>query len=303
VFPKVAFRVVSLLMTDSNRPGAGDRIVLLTGASRGYGRAMAESLAREAVQTNRRLHLLLVARDRDGLHATRLAVDEVAKAAAASSSSISSESFCADLSDPVTVEANLAPAMASIATAVAWPRYTTDCDAEIVAILNAGSVGNADYVSNISCADIVSAMNFNVSAMMCTTSMLLRQFPFREKTAPKLCIINVSSLLAVKEFPGLALYAAGKAARDMLMKAVTAEAAAQGQRVKTLSWAPGPMQTAMAEEIRDTCADAGVREMFRTMQYIDLAESAGRLMDLLRADEYESGTHIDVYDVPEACKL
>jgi len=290
-------------MADSNRPGARDRIVLLTGASRGYGRALAVSLAREAVQTNGRLHLVMVARDGDGLQATRLAVDEFAKEETAASSSISGESFYADLSDPVTVEANLAPALASIATAVARPQFITDCDAEIVAILNAGSVGSVDYVSNISCASIVSAINFNVSAMMCTTSMLLRQFTFADKTAPKLRIINVSSLLAVKEFPGLALYAAGKAARDMLMKAVAADAAAQGQRVKTLSWAPGPMQTAMAEEIRDTCADAGVREMFRTMQYMDLAESAGRLMDLLRADEYESGTHIDVYDVPEACKL
>jgi len=290
-------------MADSNRPGARDRIVLLTGASRGYGRALAVSLAREAVQTNGRLHLVMVARDGDGLQATRLAVDEFAKEETAASSSISGESFYADLSDPVTVEANLAPALASIATAVARPQFITDCDAEIVAILNAGSVGSVDYVSNISCASIVSAINFNVSAMMCTTSMLLRQFTFADKTAPKLRIINVSSLLAVKEFPGLALYAAGKAARDMLMKAVAADAAAQGQRVKTLSWAPGPMQTAMAEEIRDTCADAGVREMFRTMQYMDLAESAGRLMDLLRADEYESGAHIDVYNVPEACKL
>lgn len=110
----------------------------------------------------------------------------------------------------------------------------------------------------------------------------------------ELQVVNISSLMAVETFPGYGLYCAGKFARDSFHAVVAKEVrchlvylagslshtfahpGTRGRRdtptqqalnkdlslVKTLNYAPGPLDTQMQKEIRETHADPGQRDYF-----------------------------------------
>ncbi len=100
----------------------------------------------------------------------------------------------------------------------------------------------------------------------------------------------------------MGVYSAGKAARDMLHAVIAQEcSAALDVVVKTLSYAPGPMDTEMQAQMRasDTI-DAGTRAFFQKMHaentFVDCAASAAKCAHILEANRFASGAHIDFYD-------
>eukprot|EP00747_Dinoflagellata_sp_TGD_P178965 gnl/TRDRNA2_/TRDRNA2_28947_c0_seq1.p1 gnl/TRDRNA2_/TRDRNA2_28947_c0~~gnl/TRDRNA2_/TRDRNA2_28947_c0_seq1.p1 ORF type:complete len:302 (-),score=50.05 gnl/TRDRNA2_/TRDRNA2_28947_c0_seq1:69-974(-) len=292
---------------------AAPRAVLLTGASRGYGRALAEALAREAAVAGRPLHLVLVARDRAGLIETASLVEHAAGArAVAQGGDVASSTFEADLGDPVAIERQVAPAIAALqGTLTAWSACmgTARPASELVIIHNAGTLGRLSYAKDLDALETMKTINLNITGVIVLSSLILKSFsgtawgirPGDAAAHMRLRFVNVSSLLAVEVFPSWSLYATGKAARDMLMRCIAEEAKTYGGDLKTLSWAPGPLRTDMTKEIIDTCADAGVRESFVTMdregKILEPRDSAEKLMSLLRDDDYASGAHIDFYDI------
>jgi hypothetical protein len=125
----------------------------------------------------------------------------------------------------------------------------------------------------------------------------------------------------MKPFPTLGAYCVGKAARDMLHSVVAAEAEAEGGgaegaggagagadagagglSVATLSYAPGPMDTALQGEMRgDARMDAGLRSFFEGLAaagtWVRADASAAKLARLLaEPGAFASGAHIDWYD-------
>lgn len=74
-------------------------------------------------------------------------------------------------------------------------------------------------------------------------------------------IVNISSLLAVEAFPNWALYATGKSARDMLLKVVTKEEPS----IRTLSYAPGPLNNEMQQHVRETLGDQEQKQLYTKM--------------------------------------
>ena len=77
-----------------------------------------------------------------------------------------------------------------------------------------------------------------------------------------------------------------------------------GPVVKTLNYAPGPMDTDMQQEIRESRdVPADVRDQFVQMHadnmLVDPAESARRCVHLIAPDGpgFDSGSHVDYYDL------
>lgn len=266
------------------------RVVLLTGASRGYGRALAVALAAEAVAAGRPTHLVLVARDEAGLRET---------ARVATGSGVSHHCVALDLADPGQLPQLLEPVLGHLEAEISHGGPS-----ELLILHNAGSLGPLLYCRDISALDTQRAIDLNVTSFAVLNNAVLRRFA-AAASAPggarlRMRIVNISSLLAVEAFPAWSLYAMGKAARDMAMRTVAREAQAQGLDVRTLSWAPGPMRTDMVNQILGTCADHGVLENFRKMDredtFVPMDASAGKLLNLLADDSYESGAHVDFFD-------
>jgi sepiapterin reductase len=170
-------------------------------------------------------------------------------------------------------------------------------------INNAGSLGELTPVDSISSlATLQSAIDFNVTSAMWLTSQFVKHFATAASASgnePNV-VINVSSLAAIKPFETWGIYCAGKAARDMFTATLALEQSADNTW-KTLNYSPGPLDTVMQEEIRNsTGCNAQHRETFKSMhtqgQLVDPAVSAEKCIAIVLQNKYTSGSHVDYYD-------
>jgi len=267
--------------------------VLLTGASEGYGRALAVAFAKEAAAVRKQVHFVLVSRNEVGMQ-------ETAKAVAGEG--VSHSCFTVDLVEVGKLEEKVEPVVAHLATTVAQWSQTFD-SVEVLVLHNAGSLGPLLYCRDIAASDVRAAIDLNVTAFAILTNMILRRFTTAERNISECCsvtLVNISSLAALEPFSSWSLYCAGKAARDSFIRCIAKEAETLGLKVRTLSWAPGPMHTQMVDQILSSCADPGVLENFRRMQregtFVAASVSADKLVRVLAEDAFESGAHLDFYD-------
>jgi len=178
-------------------------------------------------------------------------------------------------------------------------------------INNAGSLGKLDRLDKLSLSDIRQAMDINVTACIYVTSRFLRQF----SGSGRYCtIVNISSLAAVQPFDSWGLYAAGKAARDMIHRTLaieeeereyllnlkTASPSSSSSWIRSLNYAPGPLNTDMQALIRNDMPDGRVKTAFTEMhmnhKLVDPMDSARVLVQLLIKDKWKNGDHIDYFD-------
>ena len=162
----------------------------------------------------------------------------------------------------------------------------------VILIHNAGSLGDpSKLVNEFNAEDFASLSSYfasNVASMVTITGAFLKTFT----TTKSKTIINISSLAAVSPLKGLSIYCCGKAARDAFIKSVALET---DNNVRTLSYAPGPLRTAMAEELR---LKSHMKEFFEDPNNIlDPEESAIKLLSILKKDSFTNGSHVDYYDV------
>ena len=187
--------------------------VVITGASRGLGRALAESLAPH------RTNLVLCARGAPELEAAGAACRERG-------------------AQVVTVVADVSlPRDTERLTATALGRFG------VVDILvnNASSLGPAPlpYLSDAPADALDELLRTNLVGPLRLTQALLGGMLLRERGL----VVNISSDAAVTGYPGWGLYGASKAALDALTRAWSAEL--QGSGVRLISVDPGDMDTAM----------------------------------------------------------
>uniref|UniRef100_A0A8I5ZU80 Sepiapterin reductase n=1 Tax=Rattus norvegicus TaxID=10116 RepID=A0A8I5ZU80_RAT len=153
----------------------------------------------------------------------------------------------------------------------------------LLLINNAGTLGD------------VSKGFLNLTSMLCLTTGTLNAFsnsPGLSKT-----VVNISSLCALQPFKGWGLYCAGKAARDMLYQVLAVEEPS----VRVLSYAPGPLDTNMQQLARETSMDPELRSRLQKLnsegELVDCGTSAQKLLSLLQRDTFQSGAHVDFYDI------
>jgi sepiapterin reductase len=113
-------------------------------------------------------------------------------------------------------------------------------------------------------------------------------------------IVNISSLAAIQELKGMAIYSAVKCARESFMRSLALEIECDEMNpdIKYLNYAPGPMLTDIVKEslIGADSADNHVKDS--KLEFIDPDVSARSCCGLLFADDkWESGCHIDFYDI------
>lgn len=186
---------------------------LVTGASRGLGRALAEALAAKGAK------VVLVARDARPLE------DAVATIRARG---LVAHAIAADISDKTAVHKIAGQAQGLIG--------------EIgIAIHNASTLGPTPLrlLLDTECEDLAAVLETNLVGPFRLTKILAGAMALRGAGT----IVHVSSDAAVEAYPRWGAYAISKAAQDHLSRVLAAEL--EGTGVRSLAVDPGEMDTVM----------------------------------------------------------
>jgi NAD(P)-dependent dehydrogenase (short-subunit alcohol dehydrogenase family) len=186
---------------------------LITGASRGLGRALAETLARKGAR------LALVARDPGPLH------DVVASIRATGGEA---HAIAGDIGDKQAIHRIAGQAQGLVG----------ELD---LAIHNASTLGPTPLrlLLDTECEDLASVLETNLVGPFRLTKVLAGAMALRGRGT----IVHVSSDAAVEPYPRWGAYGVSKAAQDHLSRILAAELAGTGVRVLAVD--PGEMDTAM----------------------------------------------------------
>jgi len=266
-------------------------LFVITGGNRGFGLAIAKAL--QAHEESKQLTtIVLVGRDSFSL-----------EQASASLNGATLKCFCignAELDTIDTIDKLVIPGINKVVQAAQASNPITNA----YLINNAGTTGDlSKKVSHYGSQEVKNYFDVNIVSYVSLVSGFIKLF--REPQAsdespfpPDLTIVNISSLLAVQAFPNWGLYASGKAARDMFLKVVAAEE--KDNHVKTLSYAPGPLDNEMQSQVRASLGDPEQKKIYSSMaeegKLVKMEESANKLLALVFSNDYESGVHIDFYD-------
>nr|Q8R536.1 RecName: Full=Sepiapterin reductase; Short=SPR; AltName: Full=Benzil reductase ((S)-benzoin forming) [Meriones unguiculatus]BAB86000.1 sepiapterin reductase [Meriones unguiculatus] len=257
--------------------GLGCAVCVLTGASRGFGRALAPRLAQLLAPGS---VLLLCARSDSAL---RRLEEELG----AQQPGLRVVRAAADLG----TEAGLRQVLRAVRE-LPKPEGLQ----RLLLINNAGTLGDVSKgVLNVNDpAEVNNYWALNLTSMLCLTSGTLNAFP--DSPGLSKTVVNISSLCALQPFKGWGLYCTGKAARDMLCQVLAAEEPS----VRVLSYAPGPLDTDMQQLARETSMDPELRNRLQRLksegELVDCGTSAQKLLNLLQKDTFQSGAHVDFYD-------
>jgi len=255
--------------------------VLITGASQGLGRAIAVELGKVVGAGST---LLLLARNKEYLEQTKEIVRDVRPGLAV---------------EVVTVD--LSTADKDVFEKAVKAHYGSGDHEVAIIIHNAGTLGqDGRKITDITDFEEMTAYyRLNLFHVICLNSVFTAMFP-----KSRMAYINISSILALRPLSTWANYCGGKAARDAVFRVLAVE---KPESV-VLNYAPGPLDTPMIGELlADQRTDQVVRTVFedlkRTGALLKPAESASKLVALLRRRNFKSGDHIDFYDerVQEAC--
>jgi NAD(P)-dependent dehydrogenase (short-subunit alcohol dehydrogenase family) len=204
-----------------------DKTALITGASRGLGRALAELLAAQGCS------VVLVARDPEAVETAAEAIRARGGRAFA---------IAADVADK-----NATYAITGQATALAGPID--------ILINNASTLGHTplSLLIDSECEHLEHVLAVNVIGPFRLTKAVLGSMLLRDSGV----ILNISSDAGVEAYPSWGGYGASKAALDQLTRIWAAENA--GSQVRVLSVDPGEMDTdlhalAMPDEDRSALA-------------------------------------------------
>jgi sepiapterin reductase len=272
-------------------------IIFITGASRGFGRALSISFAREFESFG--VSLVLLSRDVDGLATTAKLVTQAVSAA-------SVETHAVDLANIDAFEHTWLAAVEK-ARQISGGRPFS----RAILVHNAGSVDPIGLASDAHVADapaVRASADLNIVGPWLLTSAFLRFCASHAVAAPRPgsgggaphAVVNVSSLAALQPMATMGFYCVGKAARDMMARVVAGEGAPHG--VRALSYAPGPMDTDMTIGMRrDAALDPATAAFFAQLQatgaFVDPLVSAAACARLVAGGAYESGAHVDYYDI------
>lgn len=206
---------------------ASSHLTLITGASRGLGRAMAEQLLQAG-------HMVLGISRRQEPELAQLAQQAGAELV----------QWEQDLSDPVAASARLA----------AWLKTLDGQRFDSVTLINnAGTVGNPAPLASAVGAELSQALRIGLEAPMLLTAAFLgatREWRGARK------VLNISSGLGRNAMGSQAPYCAAKAGMDHFSRAVALEeAAAAPNGARIVSLAPGIIDTDMQVQLRGASAE------------------------------------------------
>ncbi|CAO2606050.1 Sepiapterin reductase [Lemmus lemmus] len=241
----------------------GCTVCVLTGASRGFGRALAPLLARLLSPGS---VLLLSARSDSALRpleeelGTRHPGLRVVRAAA-------------DLCTEAGVQ-QLLCAVRELPRPEGLQR--------LLLINNAGTLGDVSkgFLNVTDPAEVNSYWTLNLTSMLCLTSGTLNAFP--DSPGLSKTVVNISSLCALQPYKSWAL------------------GHLQPLSFSCTFHLLGPLDTDMQQLAREASKDPEIRNGLQKLKsngkLVDCGTSAQKLLSLLQKDTFQSGAHIDFYD-------
>jgi len=201
--------------------GLADKVVIVTGGSRGIGRAIVELFAAQGADVT------FFFRD------NAAAADEVVNAARAAGRKVSAEKV--DIRD-------------SGACAAAVDRVAERCERIDILINNAGAIRD-NQLAAFDDDDVRVVLETNVSGVFNVTRAVVPHMIVRRSGK----IINIGSVSGTKGGRGQTNYAASKGAIDAFTRALAVELAARKITVNCV--APGVIETDMSSDVRELAGD------------------------------------------------
>lgn len=265
---------------------------LITGASQGIGRQISIEFAQKVGPGST---FLLLARNIDNLNETKRLMEEV-------SNDINVFVHSFNFYEPVNIELH----KIIYQSLDMFSKNVDDFDLSII-VHNAGSLGDiteSTYdIKNIEKLNSYFMLNF---FSVCVLNAEFLKIFDADKRPPnpidlqpycEICIVNITSLCAVKPFASMGYYCVGKASREMFFSVMAEE----NKKYSILSYSPGPVKTDMIDEILNNVGDEEVKKMFVNMKkdnaILTAEESVKKLVKILGERNFKSGSRVDFYDV------
>lgn len=250
---------------------------IVTGASRGYGKTLAELLAARMMSSS---VLVLTARSSDLLEALKQQL---------SLKHPSLHLFCW-LSDLETPSYQLySTFLQHLLKANNW---TTSDFEQCLLVHNGGTLGALHKLQTemTNPEEVDEYWRVNITSVIILNAAFLSLFSNHHYHY----VINISSTESTKSYRGWTLYCTGKAAREQLFKCLAVE----NPGMKVLSWCPGALHTDMLKLCLQTNIDEQMKQLLDE-EILSCEQSALRLMRLLQKDSFESHTKLGYYDLDD----
>lgn len=162
---------------------------------------------------------------------------------------------------------------------------------------NAGVLDPMGPIEQADSEALAKHLHINLLAPMILSGAFIRYTAAWTQVRKRL--VHISSGAGKKPYHGWGAYCASKAGLDMLSRCIGVEQGTDESAVKTVSIAPGVVDTGMQEQIRGTS-----EETFRDVgRFVELKNSGGlfapeeaaaRIAQVLREDKYAQGDVIDI---------
>ncbi|XP_023952425.2 sepiapterin reductase isoform X1 [Bicyclus anynana] len=160
---------------------------------------------------------------------------------------------------------------------------------------NVGSLGNlaieTSRMENIQ--ELRKYYDLNVFKVISLNTQFLKLF---EEFEEKVIIVNITSLCAIKPMGGMAYYCSGKAAREMYFRVLAEEK----KQIKVLNYSPGPVETAMIDNVLEEAINENLRDVFTSFRnqgtLLKPEITAKKCVKVLLSGKFSPGEHVDYFD-------
>lgn len=238
-----------------------DRVILITGASSGIGKATAKKLALEGA------NVVLMARSEDELHTIKNDIEKNGGQALVTSGDVTKK---ADFEKAVSKAVNT---------------Y-----GKVDGLINNAGLMPLSYIKKLKTDEWEKMVDVNIKGVLNGVAAVLPQL-LKNKGGD---IVNISSMAAHQYFPGGAVYCATKSAVKMFSEGLRQELAPK-HGINVTSIEPG----AVATQLTDTITDEDIKEKMKDMQKMNTLESEDIANAIYYALSQPKRVNInDVYIVP-----
>lgn len=253
--------------------------LLVTGASRGIGREMAQQLARQLKAAGSLV--VLMGRSESLLQETKSTI--LADCPELAVHTYLLELATADSSD--------------FARILAETLEGKDCKEfeRAIVVHNAGTLGDTSkHAREIGDTKVLEQYyHINLFSALALNAEFMRTFA----GIPKL-VVNLSTLAALEPFPSMAYYCTVKAAREMYFRVLALEESAG--KTLVLNYAPGVIDTQMTLQVQTESHDPGLAAAFKEQResktMLTPQQTVLKFVQVLQAKKFKSGDHVDYRD-------